>query len=194
MLILGFFFLFDTFITAGDFFARVIGSNVYTNQPGEVRDKIKTWLALFIPVAVGLIPFLYDPALLGKDPTMGAAAIVIGLLNGLAITGVSAFSATELWSYKKTCYAIVTIFYAMGLAQLFLKKPGPLIFLTVVRSMFIMVLACWVLLYLNWFLLPKIHPAGKPVRPNWIHFVILLGISIVFIYTFVWYLSLIFEF
>lgn len=194
MLILGFFFLFDTFITAGDFFARIVSSNVYTNLSGEVRDTGKTWLGLFIPVAIALIPFSYDPKLLSEQPFMGIAAIVIGLVYGLAITAVSAYSATQQWTYRKTYYAIVTIFYAMGLAQLFLKKPGPLILLTGVTSMFIMVLACWVLLYLNWFLLPKIHPAGTHIRPKWINFLILLGISIVFTATFVWYLTVQFGF
>ena len=189
MLILGFFFLFDTFVTAGDFFSRIISSNTYTNLAGQIKSSSKTWLGLFIPVAIGIIPFSYDPKLISKNPALGWGAITIGIVYALAITAVMGYSSARNWKYRKTYYYILTIFYAMGLAQLFLKKPGPLIILTGVTSMFIMVVACWVLLYLNWFQLPKIHPAGKAIRPHWIHFLILLIISIVFSYTFGWYLA-----
>jgi hypothetical protein len=189
MLLLGFFFLFDTFVTAGDFFSRIVTSNSYTNLTGNVRNPGTTWLALFIPVAIAIIPFSYDPKLILENPTLGWAGLMLGLLYAFAITVIASYSGTKNWEYRKTYYYILTIFYAMGWAQLFLKKPGPLIILTGVTSMFIMVLACWVLLYLNWFLLPKIHPAGIHVRPHWIHFLVLLAISIVFTYTFTWYLS-----
>lgn len=189
MLLLGFFFLFDTFVTAGDFYSRIVTSNVYTNLTGKVKSAGLTWFALFIPFAIFMLPFSYDPKLISENPMLGLAGIVIALVYVLIISGISALSAVNGWEYRKTYYYILTVFYGMGLAQLFLKKPGPLILLTGVTSMFIMVLACWVLLYLNWFLLPRIHPAGVSIRPRWIHFIALLGISIVFTYTFVWYLS-----
>ncbi len=190
MLLLGFFFLFDTFVTAGDFYSRIVTSNSYTNLEGKVKNTGLTWLGLFIPMAVFMLPFSYDPKLIAKNPALGWAGIIIAMVYTVIIAALMTYSSVHNWEYRKTYYGILTVFYGMGLAQLFLKKPGPLILLTGVTSMGIMVLACWVLLYLNWFLLPKIHPAGKHVRPKWFNFLILLGISIVFTYTFAWYLSL----
>jgi len=189
MLILGFFFLFDTFITAGDFFSRIVASNTYTNLTGEVKSLGKTWIGLFIPVIILMLPFSYDPKLIAKNPALGYGSIAAGVIYSILITMIMAYSATRNWEYRKTYYAVTTLFYAMGLAQLFLKKPGPLIILTGVTNMFIMVIACWVLLYLNWFLLPKIHPSGTKIRPHWIHFIALAIISAVFTYTFIWYLT-----
>ena len=189
MLILGFFFLFDTFITAGDFFSRIIASNSYTNLAGKVKSLGWTWLGLFIPTVILMLPFSYDPKLISTNPALGWGGVAIGVIYTIAVTAVAAYSAVRNWEYRKTYYAITVIFYIMGLAQLFLKKPGPLIILTGVTSMFIMVVACWALLYLNWFHLPKIHPAKENVRPSWIHFILLLIVTLVFTWTFIWYLS-----
>ena len=55
--------------------------------------------------------------------------------------------------------------------------------------MFIMVIYTWLFLYQNWYMLPKIHPAGKVVRPSWIPFVFTLLSALMFTYAFALYLN-----
>jgi hypothetical protein len=108
----------------------------------------------------------------------------------LAITGIISHASVNKWSYVKIYYAVWTVFVLMGITQVFLKSPGGLILLTGITNMFIMAFICTFLLALSWFILPKIHSAGSLVRPSWIHFIILLAITIVFWAITGWYIGL----
>lgn len=186
MLLLGFFFLFDVFLTAADLFARIVSTNTHINLTGKVQSTGLTWLALFIGLGIFIFPFSYDAEMIASDPVAGYGAIILALAWVAAVAAVMALASTQNWEYRKIYYIIVTAFSIVGGIQLFLRKPSALIVATGVANMYVMAIACWLLLYLNWFLLPKIHPAKEKVRPNWIHFVLLLIISIVFTYCSIW--------
>ncbi len=96
----------------------------------------------------------------------------------------------EKYEYRKIYYSLVTIFALIGIVNNWLQKPGFLIILTGVTNMLIMVIYTWVFFYQNWVLLPKIHPAGKVVRPGWIPFIFLLISAVMFTYAFGLYLNI----
>ena len=192
MLILGFFFLFDVFIVAGDLYSRFIADASYTVMSGEVKDATKAWATLFIGLGIIVIggPLVADVLQGTKftfDYWIGMLILAIYLF---AVTGVLAYSAVYNWPYTRIYYSIFSIFTVMGIVQVFFKSPGGLIMLTGITNMFIMAFLCTVFLYLSWFYLPKVHPAGDVVRPSWIHFIILLVITLVFWAITGWYIGL----
>jgi len=179
MLILGFFFLFDVFIVAGDLYSRFVADTSYVVLRGSVSNVGRTWAALFIGLGILVVggPILAD--ILQGNPLLIEPIIVI-VVYLLAITGIIANASIKEWPYVKTYYAVWTVFVIMGIVQVFLKSPGGLIVLTGITNMFVMAFASTFLLALSWFILPRMHSAGESIRPNWIHFVIFLVITIVF--------------
>ncbi|MEM1520932.1 MAG: Nramp family divalent metal transporter [Candidatus Korarchaeum sp.] len=99
----------------------------------------------------------------------------------------------ERVEYRKIYYYTVTIFTVIGMITVLVEQPGPLLLATGVTNMLIMVLFTWVFFYQNFYLLPRIHPAGKVVRPSWIVFVFLLISAIFFTYSFILYLGVTFK-
>ncbi len=115
-----------------------------------------------------------------------------------ALDGVGRMFASNLYTipgvpekieYRKIYYYLVTIYTVIGAITVLLEKPGFLIILTGVGNMFLMVIYTWLFFYQNWVLLPKIHPAGKTVRPGWIPFIFLLISAIMFTYAFALYIN-----
>jgi len=98
----------------------------------------------------------------------------------------------ERVEYRKIYYWVVTIFTVIGMITVLLEQPGVLVLLTGVTNMLIMVIFTWVFFYQNFVLLPKIHPAGKIVRPSWIVLIFLLISAIFFTYSFALYLEVTF--
>ncbi|MCC6029895.1 MAG: hypothetical protein LM591_07125, partial [Candidatus Korarchaeum sp.] len=98
----------------------------------------------------------------------------------------------ERVEYRKIYYWVVTIFTVIGMITVLLEQPGVLVLMTGVTNMLIMVIFTWVFFYQNFVLLPKIHPAGKIVRPSWIVFIFLLISAIFFTYSFALYLEVTF--
>ncbi len=104
--------------------------------------------------------------------------------NAYTIPGIP-----EKIEYRKIYYYLVTIYTVIGAVTVLLQRPGFLIILTGVTNMFIMVIYTWFFLYQNWVLLPKIHPAGKVVKPSWIPFIFTLISAIMFTYAFALYIN-----
>jgi hypothetical protein len=98
----------------------------------------------------------------------------------------------ERVEYRKIYYWVVTIFTVIGMITVLLEQPGVLVLMTGVTNMLIMVIITWVFFYQNFVLLPKIHPAGKIVRPSWIVLIFLLISAIFFTYSFALYLDVTF--
>jgi hypothetical protein len=98
----------------------------------------------------------------------------------------------ERVEYRKIYYWVVTIFTVIGMITVLLEQPGVLVLMTGVTNMLIMVIFTWVFFYQNFVLLPKIHPAGKIVRPSWIVLIFLLISAIFFTYSFALYLDVTF--
>ena len=191
MLLLGFFFLFDVFFTAGDIFARFIADTSYVVLGDEVESVGKTWASTFIGLGIILLGFpIVTGILQGGFTSSDIASLGLVAVYLLAVSGVLAFASVTKWPYAKVYYTVWSIMVVMGIVQAFLKSPGPLILLTGITNMFIMAFITTFLLYLSWFYLPKIHPAGEVVRPHWIHFIILLIIAIVFWLITGWYIVL----
>ena len=187
MLLLGFFFLADVWLTAGDLFSRIVSTHSYVlRETVEVKEPYKPFLALWIPIAIVLAVAAYDPKL---PAGMLAGAIAVALIYSALIIGILVFAAYKGLEYRYTYYTVWVAFTIMGITQLFLKAPSTLIVSTGVMSMFVQAIFCTALLYLNWFLLPKIHPAGEKIRPHWGHFIILLGTTIVWWWLSFWYMA-----
>jgi hypothetical protein len=128
--------------------------------------------------------FLADTYLTGLD----------GISRTVASNIYTNVPQTRKIEYRKLYYIVVTIFTVIAMYQVIAKRPGVLLVLTGVGNMLIMCIYCVGLLYLNWFLLPKIHPAKEKVRPTWIPFIFLLISTLIFWYVFfVMYLPLQFK-
>lgn len=112
-----------------------------------------------------------------------------------ALDGISRTTASNLYvnipevkervDYSKLYYFIVGLFTIISTIQIWSAKPGVLLILTGVGNMLIMIIYSWVFLYSHWVWLPKVHPAGKHVRPSWISFVFLLIAAAIWTYVFV---------
>ncbi|NIQ04299.1 MAG: hypothetical protein GWO20_00770 [Candidatus Korarchaeota archaeon] len=190
MLVIGFFFLFDVFLSVGDFSARVWSSNIDTNIKETISNSALTWIGIFAPLAIILSIVFYDASLIASQPLIGYGSLFAGIFYAFAVATIAVYSISKDFSYSKMYYIFLGLFYFMGVLTTFLSRPGPIIILTGITNMLTMVIACWALLYLNWFHLPEIHPAGEKIRPSWVTFAILVGISITFTAIWGWYLSL----
>lgn len=74
--------------------------------------------------------------------------------------------ATRKIHYRTIYYIVFFIYSVIATITVFLATPGALILATGVGNQIIMVIYSLSFLYLHWYLLPKIHPAGKNVRPS----------------------------
>lgn len=116
--------------------------------------------------------FLFDTFLEAYD----------GVCRAFASNVQSNIPRTRKYHYRTIYYVLFTIYAIIASIEVYLSPPGPLLIASGVANMLIMAIYCIVLLYLNWFYLPKIHPAGKMVRPTWIPFILLTISTIVFWY------------
>jgi len=90
--------------------------------------------------------------------------------------------STRKWTYRRIYYIVFFIYCIISSITIFLAMPGTLILMTGVGNQIIMIIYSFAFLYLHWFYLPKIHPAGKNIRPNWISFIGVIIAAIVWIY------------
>ncbi len=133
---------------------------------GDV-GRLALWILAFF--------FLADTFITGTDGI--ARTITSNLYTNIP-------EVKEKLEYRKLYYYIVTLYIIIAIIQVWSAKPGQLIILTGVSNMLIMCLYSLVFLYSHWFWLPKVHPAGKAVRPTWISFIFLAIATIVFWYVF----------
>ncbi len=110
-------------------------------------------------------------------------------LDGIARTTASNLfvnipEVKERIDYSKLYYIIVGLFTIIATIEVWIQKPGALLILTGVGNLLIMCIYATVFLYSHWFWLPKVHPAGKAIRPSWISFIFLLIAAVFFWYAF----------
>lgn len=179
MLLLGFFFLFDIQFTAGDLMSRIVSDYAYVGLKGRVKSIPKTVILMYIWLAIFILPLSIGV------PTTFALYVVYLFVVSLLM----AYSAIHDWEYRKIYYSFFTLFIIVGCIQIFLKSPATLILSTGVLNMAIQAIFCTALLVLNWYVLPKMHPAGKEVRPSWITFILLLFSTIIWWYCTAWYIQ-----
>jgi len=91
---------------------------------------------------------------------------------------------TRKWPYRNYYYLVFFLYAVVGSIMVFLAKPGFLILMTGVANQFIMVAYTFILLYVFWILLPKIHPAREHVKPHWIWAIWMLIAAGVWIFAF----------
>ncbi|RLG63599.1 hypothetical protein DRO02_06285 [archaeon] len=106
-----------------------------------------------------------------------------GVCRAIASNLQSNIPATRKWHYRDIYYLMFTIYTIIASIEFFLAPPAALVVSSGIANMLNMAIYCVVLLYLNWFHLPKIHPAGEKIRPSWIPFIFLLISTVVFWYT-----------
>lgn len=105
-----------------------------------------------------------------------------GVCRAFASNVQSNIPRTRKYQYRTIYYVLFTIYAVIASIEVYFTQPGPLLIASGVANMLTMAIYCIVFLYLNWFYLPKIHPAGKTIRPTWISFIFLIISTIIFWY------------
>jgi hypothetical protein len=92
--------------------------------------------------------------------------------------------ATRRVQYRTIYYLTFIIYSIIGSITIFFATPGALILATGVANQLIMIIYTFAFLYLNWYLLPKIHQAGKNIRPSIFAAIWMVVAALVWIYAF----------
>jgi hypothetical protein len=92
--------------------------------------------------------------------------------------------ATRRVQYRTIYYLTFIIYSIIGSITIFFATPGALILATGVANQLIMIIYTFAFLYLNWYLLPKIHQAGKNIRPSIFAAILMVVAALVWIYAF----------
>ncbi len=191
MLLLGFFFLFDVFIVAGDLYSRFVSDLSYTVLRGS--KGVFTRLIAIVALPVLILSIAADlatgtPLEAIATPTyLTSVGVVIVYL--IAILWIIDRSVSTGWEYQRIYYSVWIVFTLMAIAQVFLKSPGGLIILTGLVNGIGMAFLMTVLIILTWSILPRIHGAGRLVRQHPVHLVIEILIAIAFWLVAAWFIA-----
>jgi len=111
----------------------------------------------------------------------------------ICLDGASRMLVSNLYSnipkirkvgYRTMYYIAVTIFTCIAMTQVLLQPPDILIILTGVINLFAMTLYGLALIVLNWYWLPKNHPAGAMIKPSKLTLAFLIIVVAIYWYIF----------
>ncbi|MEN2974966.1 MAG: Nramp family divalent metal transporter [Candidatus Caldarchaeales archaeon] len=100
----------------------------------------------------------------------------------------SNFEKARKKTFRWWYYVWAAYLFIISAITLYLIAPGPLLILGGVLNMVAFALYCPVLIYVNWIMVPKSHPAGKFVRPHYVSLIFMLIATAVYIYFAAWFI------
>lgn len=104
----------------------------------------------------------------------------------------SIFRFAQKCSFRKIYYFFVVILTMISCITIPLAKPGPLLVLGGVCNFIAMAIYCPALIYINYFMVPKVFPDWT--RPNTASLLAICIVTLIYIIISIWYIMVLFKF